>query len=360
MAAELSHDLIYEAVLDDGAFEALPGALAAAAGGRSALVHWRHRSGAAEVLGHNGYFRQDQMDAYVDHYARHDLWLKVGLEQNRRNEMISLDTMMSEDAFTNSVMYNEFIRGMGDDTFRCMGAIFDTPFGMGAIGIHRGRDQSSFAAGTVSELERFTAALRRMMTIRGELASSRIHTQAARSSFDSLALAILQVDADGRLLDGNALADELLQAEGALRLVNGQVRADATFRKAVALATDRAAPEASLLTLQAGDGPALSVTVSPLPMPGAKARALIVIKPPFDAQPDLDRRLMQLFGLSQAEARISIGLAEGLSPADIAERRQVSEGTVRIQLKTIMAKLGCRRQTQIAAAVLSLPPLRMA
>ena len=68
---------------------------------------------------------------------------------------------------------------------------------------------------------------------------------------------------------------------------------------------------------------------------------------------------MQLFGLSQAEAQISIRLAEGFSPADIAEQRRVTDGTVRVQVKTIMAKLGCRRQTQIAAAVLSLPPLRL-
>ena len=357
----LSHDLIYEAVLDDGAFDSLPEALVEAAGARSALMHWRHRNGTAEVMAHSGYFTERHMAEYVTRYAEHDVWMNAGVASGNVNQMMGIDRLVGDDVFAASFFYNEFIRGMNDDTFRCMGAIFDTPFGTGAIGIHRPRSQAGFEAAEVGDLDRFTAAFGRLMTIRGELASARTEAMAARSSFDSLELAILQLDADGRWLDGNALGEELLRREGPLRLARGRVQVqgdNAAFTRAVALATDRSAPEATLLNLIDGDGPAVSVTVSPLRIPGVKPRALVLIKPPFTAQPDLDRRLMQLYGLSQAEARVSISLAEGLSPADIAERRQVSEGTVRIQLKTIMAKLGCRRQTQIAAAVLSLPPLR--
>ena len=357
----LSHDLIYEAVLDDGAFESLPDAVAEAAGARSALLHWRHRNGTAEVMAHSGYFTEAHMTEYVTRFAEHDVWMNAGVASGKTNTMLNIDRMVGDEAFTASFFYNEFIRGMNDDTFRCMGAIFDTPFGTGAIGIQRPRRQAGFESQDIADMDRFTAAFGRLMTIRGELASARTEAMAARSSFDSLELAILQLDADGRWLDGNALGEELLRRGGPLRLSRGRVHVvgdNAAFMRAVALATDRLAPEASLLNLLDEDAPLLSVTVSPLRVPGVKPRALVLIKPPFSAQPDLDRRLMQLYGLSQAEARVSISLAEGLSPADIAERRQVSEGTVRIQLKTIMGKLGCRRQTQIAAAVLSLPPLR--
>ncbi len=357
----LSHDLIYEAVLDDGAFESLPDALAQAAGARSALLHWRHRNGAAEVMAHSGYFTDSHMAEYVTRFAEHDVWMHAGVNSGKTNAMLNIDRMVGEEAFTASFFYNEFIRGMNDDTFRCMGAIFDTPFGTGAIGIHRPKGQAGFEDRNVSDLDRFTAAFGRLMTIRGELASARTQTMAARSSFDSLELAILQLDADGRWLDGNALGEEILRGDGPLHLSRGRVQArgdNGAFMRAVALATDRLAPEATLLNLGDEAAMSLSFTISPLRVPGVKPRAMVLIKPPFTAQADLDRRLMQLYGLSQAEARVSISLAEGLSPADIAERRQVSEGTVRIQLKTIMAKLGCRRQTQIAAAVLSLPPLR--
>ena len=59
MGLPLSQDLIYEAILDDEAFAELPQALASAAGGRSALLHWRHIHGGDEVLVHSRYFSDD-------------------------------------------------------------------------------------------------------------------------------------------------------------------------------------------------------------------------------------------------------------------------------------------------------------
>ncbi len=363
MAQTLSHDLIYEAILDEAAFACLPGMVAEAVGARSALFQWRHHNGDAQVLAHSGYFRDEHMAAYIAGYTGHDLWMLAGLNSGRKNQMIGFERLVTDDTFAKSIMYNEFIRSMGDDTFRCMGAIFDTPFGVGALGIHRGRSQDDFEAETIAGFNRFTADLRRMLAIRGELMAARTDKRATRSSFDSLDLAILQIDGDGRLLETNALADELLRDHGALTVSRGYLRASAkdggALKKAIATATGREAPEATLLALADVDGQSLSVTISPLLVPGTKPRAMILIKPPIGNQRAVDKALMQLYGLSPAEAQVSISLAEGLSPADIAVRRQVSEGTVRIQLKTIMAKIGCRRQTQISAAVLSLPPLRL-
>lgn len=359
MGQALTQDLIYEAILDDEAFAELPQALAGAAGGRSALLHWRHAHGGAEVLVHSRYFTDEIMRAYAEHYSGDDLWLSAGLASGIRNQAVAMNTLVADDVFVRSVMYNEFIRPMDDDTFRCMGIIFDTPFGIGALGIQRGRHHDVFDQDAVAQINQYSTALKRMMAVRGELMAARTDRHAARSSFDSMELAIFQVDESGKVLDGNAQADELLRGALGLRQVRGYLRAgggDAeVLKRAIARATD-SAPEASLLSI--GEA-RLSVTVSPLKVPGAKRRALIMVKRPFGRQRDLDRHLMQLFGLSKAEARISISLAEGLSPADIAEQRQVAEGTVRVQVKTIMAKLGCRRQTQIAAAVLSLPPLRL-
>jgi len=359
MGQALTQDLIYEAILDDEAFAELPQALAGAAGGRSALLHWRHAHGGAEVLVHSRYFTDEIMRAYAEHYSGDDLWLSAGLASGIRNQAVAMDRLVADDVFVRSVMYNEFIRPMDDDTFRCMGIIFDTPFGIGALGIQRGRHHDVFDQDAVAHINQYSTALKRMMAVRGELMAARTDRHAARSSFDSMELAIFQVDESGKVLDGNAQGDELLRGSLGLRQVRGYLRAggeDAeALKRAIARATD-SAPEASLLSI--GEA-RLSVTVSPLKVPGAKRRALIMVKRPFGRQRDLDRHLMQLFGLSKAEARISISLAEGLSPADIAEQRQVAEGTVRVQVKTIMAKLGCRRQTQIAAAVLSLPPLRL-
>lgn len=67
----------------------------------------------------------------------------------------------------------------------------------------------------------------------------------------------------------------------------------------------------------------------------------------------------ETFGLSGAEARLIVGLAEGLTPPDAAERFGVALGTVRVQLRSVFAKLGVRRQSEVVARVMRLvPPLR--
>lgn len=55
------------------------------------------------------------------------------------------------------------------------------------------------------------------------------------------------------------------------------------------------------------------------------------------------------YRLTAAEIEIAELIAQGRSPEDIAGHRHVSVGTVRVQIKTIMAKVGARRQAELAA-----------
>jgi DNA-binding CsgD family transcriptional regulator len=50
-------------------------------------------------------------------------------------------------------------------------------------------------------------------------------------------------------------------------------------------------------------------------------------------------------------------LAEGSDPAEIADLRGVAIGTVRHQIKSIAAKMECRRQADIVRLVTTLPAL---
>ncbi len=71
-----------------------------------------------------------------------------------------------------------------------------------------------------------------------------------------------------------------------------------------------------------------------------------------------EERLVQLFGLTRAEANILAEFAQGFTPAEIATRRERSEGTVRGQIKSIMGKTHCHRQFELVRLVLfSEPPV---
>ncbi len=68
-----------------------------------------------------------------------------------------------------------------------------------------------------------------------------------------------------------------------------------------------------------------------------------------------DAELLQgVFGLTPAEAAVAMALQQGTPRADIALSRRVSGETLRGQIKTIYAKIGCNRESQLVQILSSL------
>ncbi|MEZ5738385.1 MAG: helix-turn-helix transcriptional regulator [Burkholderiaceae bacterium] len=63
------------------------------------------------------------------------------------------------------------------------------------------------------------------------------------------------------------------------------------------------------------------------------------------------------FDLTPAEAQVSVLLAEGLSPDDIARHRHVSPHTVRTQLRMVHGKVGITRQADLVRLIQEMPDL---
>ena len=109
----------------------------------------------------------------------------------------------------------------------------------------------------------------------------------------------------------------------------------------------------SLVLRDEDDVPAV-VTIRCLDLKGVGCILVLAADP----RPNLTRVIEPLrncFRLTRAEALVAIAIAEGSSLPQIAERRSVSVATIRTQLKTVAAKLGCTRQSQIAAIVHAVP-----
>ena len=90
----------------------------------------------------------------------------------------------------------------------------------------------------------------------------------------------------------------------------------------------------------------------PLIMVGSyhyRYRAFLLVALQHHWPESIDRALADLFGLSKSERAVLAGLAQGMSSEQIAEARGRSLGTIRQQVKTILAKLGSPSQVQAAA-----------
>jgi DNA-binding CsgD family transcriptional regulator len=358
LGASLRPEEIYAAAFDADAFSRLPQLLAQAAGARSGLINWRHHDGAFEVMGFT-HFTPELVAAFPQ-FLPSDPWTIEGAA--RPNRLLLLDRLVPDATFEGSLPYNELFRPHGDDTFRCIGTVFSTPWGSGILSVHRGRAQQSFDERDHASLAAVLDHFKKVLLVRGELASARRALELARIAQDSLDLALITVRADGRILSANACAEVVLARGDGLRVRDGMLTARvgaAALLAAIARAAAPSEPAANSVLVERGPNlPPYLLTAAPLATAGGRASALVLFRDPDSRDPALVDRLRTLFALTPAEAAIAVELASGRTLADLSQSRNASPNTLRNQLKSLAAKLGVSRQAEVAALVAALPGVR--
>jgi DNA-binding CsgD family transcriptional regulator/PAS domain-containing protein len=344
---------IYDTILNEEAFALLPGRLAEVTGARSCTLGWWQAEGITAVMGHSGYFKEEHFTTYVENYADVDLWVHSAVPQERRNRVWNLDDLVPDSVYRDSRFFNDWIRGMGDDTFHCLGSSIVSQYGTGIIGLHRGRGAERFDGGETDTLNEMMPDLRRVLTIRGRILEATRQAEQAAGMLSAVNLGMIALDPAGRLVHANGEGDALLARGRPLRLSGGQVSApgpmSGQFAVALLRATDRAAPSASMVRLQ-NEAVPMTVTVVPHKGPGGTRQALLMLPPRASSQTIVDR-LRAGFGLTRSEAEIAVLIASGANPAEIAQQRGTSTQTVRSQMKALFGKLDCERQSQVASLV---------
>ena len=94
----------------------------------------------------------------------------------------------------------------------------------------------------------------------------------------------------------------------------------------------------------------IAVCLTPLIADSAENNGVLAELFSFDSslEPDHDR-LQTLFHCTPTEAAVAALLAQGLSASDVAERKQISIHTARQHIKSLLAKNGYRKQTELVS-----------
>ncbi|MEJ2123293.1 MAG: helix-turn-helix transcriptional regulator, partial [Alphaproteobacteria bacterium] len=64
--------------------------------------------------------------------------------------------------------------------------------------------------------------------------------------------------------------------------------------------------------------------------------------------------LQRSFNLTQAETRLALAMAQGRTVSDYADTQNVTIGTARVQLKSVMRKTGTHRQAELVSFLVKL------
>lgn len=353
----------WDAALDEEAFDHLLRRLAHALDARSFAAPWHYADGTATILWQSGYWSDDQMAYYNDNFAVSDVWKEATLRHWRPGRALDMAKLVSDREYTRSSLYNEFIRAVGDDTFRELSVGAEGNGGVGVVAFHRGKSNKGFRPEAVRLLDQCAPHLSKVLALRGRFAGVQRAADSAHSALDALGHAIFLVNRVGRLLYANPASEELLEASEALFVSDGVLcavpcHADRALKHAISVALAPDKPSVGMVRVPLPDGGQVDLSVVALRSPSGRRDVLVTAPAPGGADKSLEHRLRSLHRLTRTEANLAIRMAHGATPADIAEERNVTLGTVRSQIKAVASKLECHRQTDIVAKVHALPPLR--
>jgi DNA-binding CsgD family transcriptional regulator len=131
------------------------------------------------------------------------------------------------------------------------------------------------------------------------------------------------------------------------------------IEEATDIAEDRGVKSAELLTVSRSDRLALLLLVCPVRGfhvdDAHPVRAIVFVSDPAQRVRPTPATLHALYGLTPAEYRLAMLLADGKEPNAIAEMIGVSRNTLKTQLAGIYRKTGTSRQAQLVGLLLQLP-----
>jgi DNA-binding CsgD family transcriptional regulator len=227
----------------------------------------------------------------------------------------------------------------------------------------RGKQRGPVSAAEAEQIERLIPLANRVPRL--------LHTLRAayfRGLFDALSAtqtAAVLLKRDGHADLATPLAQRLFNADFGIREgllwsahASSNDRLEALAQRARRL--DASGSVRPFLIVRLNDARAILAQPILVPAPGdgalGSARVALFLSAPEQTERAGENDLQLLFGLSKAEARIARLLAEGLEPRQVAESRNVSVGTIRVQMKQIFRKMKVHRQSELISAMAELRP----
>ena len=358
----LTAEEIYEAATDDETFASLASRLAELGNARSAVLHWRALDHARETeISMSGYFSESDMRIYDELPAGADLWGVAASLPSSRNRLTPMEALVSQGAYEKSIIYNEWIRRIGDDSFHGLGGTFENNSVIFEIGLHRGRRQEAFSGEELKRLQPLMRPLLQMATVRHRLKFEQSRSSLLSSALDTIGMAIFKLSCDGRVLHQNEAAETLVAAGDCLIVKNHRLQAasvadQAALKKAISDAALGYEQRAGAIRVRRTEGEPMICSIMPI-FVDAHRTIMLIARDPQEKDNSVPTRLRDIYRLSDAEAEVALAVAAGASMEEIAAKRATAVDTVRSQFKKLAAKMGCRRQNEVAGLISALPPL---
>ena len=263
----------------------------------------------------------------------------------------------SGDGYRDSRFYREV--GGPADMQSVLAAVYaDTDRAFGGVALSRGPGARAYRGRELALMRALTPHLARSARLATRVSRTDTMNGILQEAAKTLPIGLIVTDADCNLLFANAVARKAVNLDSGSG--RGTVRLGAEFATAVARATGAAGqPAGSRLAVESASGDR-RVPVSVLPLPAAARpiadaaqgpSALVVFRDPSKPSQLCPDQLRAIWGLTPAEAELALDLLKGASAIEHAERRGVTENTVRTHMAALKSKVGVSRMTELVAVL---------
>jgi DNA-binding CsgD family transcriptional regulator len=183
-------------------------------------------------------------------------------------------------------------------------------------------------------------------------------------AMDALSIPAFVCDHRGFVRKLTPAAEQLVASGGGLQLKQGRLHAThGADAKALSDALDAAAmdreragaPFAKVIVVRREEKDPAPIVLDVIALPNLQfeftfaPRLLILVRGAANHENRRSGILKSVYGMTAAETEIALQLSQGKTAEAIAESRNVGVGTVRAQIKTLLAKAGTSRQVELVA-----------
>jgi DNA-binding CsgD family transcriptional regulator len=299
---------------------------------------------------------------YHAHYAAEDEWVRAAVAQGvgKAGDVFLGGELVSRETLSRTRFWHEYCLPHGH--FDVAGCVLEAPQADSSaqtyLSFIRGQEKALIRPSAKDAARALVPHARRVLALHRRLAPQLAAGSSLMDLFERMDLPMLFVDASGRVLRANHVAESLLRDGRLIRSTTCESllgRLDGRWRTLTSLLArlssepgfemildaelehGTASLAAHVLTIQrasSGFDPLLS---------GRQPYAVLSLKP---ASPRTHGGLLQgYFGLTATELCVARALSEGLSANDIASNLGVQLTTVRTHIASLLAKTGSQRQS---------------
>jgi DNA-binding CsgD family transcriptional regulator len=234
--------------------------------------------------------------------------------------------------------------------------------------VSRGENSTDFGVEERALASLLVPHLRQSVEIFARLSRAASERTLFAGTLNQMAVGTIILDGHGKILDKDRIAEALLkQADGVssassmLRLNDraASVRLNETIRRIVESEKrgERSLVEAIRVERPSGKRD-FGLIVKPAPQPRYLDEQHIPAIVVFISDPDrhtamAPAALAKLFGLTPAEAAFAVLLGDGLTLDEAAAEQSIARNTARAHLRSIFAKTGVSRQTQLVRLIVT-------